>query len=369
MHHASKIFMKFLNSIKAMFRKRQAKKLKRQAKKYRQTSQYRLNGYKKDIVTHSQNARDAEENRRMMEDKLNIHKKSCPKFVNVDPLQTLYNCIPTIILIGAILINYSLNGTSLSTIAETYGNGNTYLPVALPIFLPVFEVFFSRLTNTKNTRFLRITMWIMIAISPMFLLAAIFAADGFNSWHDAISSFTLLVVAVVIDVAIVFGWEHICKSIAFIGERIYKSIALIVFHLERWRIEGKINQYKKDYTTSQENTDSALDIYVQAREQYDYNLQEYNQELKEYNQKHNPIPLLEPGRFFQNTTTFVNEQMGYEAINPPLPQQPQDQYRATNTPPSNNSVDTNREELDEPETEFNYLDLNIRDAEREVDGD
>jgi hypothetical protein len=262
-----------------------------------------------------------------------------------------------------------LNGTSLSNIAKVYGNGNTYLPVALPIFLPVFEVFFSRLTNTKNTFFLRITMWIMIFISPMFLLAAIFAADGFNSWHDGISSFTLMVVAVVIDVAIVSGWEPICKSIAFIGERIYKSIALIVFHLERWRIEGKINQYKKDYTTSQGNTDSALDIYDQDWKQYNYNLQEYNQELKEYNQKHNPIPLLEPSRFFQNTTTFVNEQMGYEAITPPRAQQPQDQYRATNTPPPNNPVDTNQEEIDEPEAEVDYYDSILRDAEREVDGD
>lgn len=347
------------------------KKLKIQAKKYRQKSQNRLNGFNKYIETHSDNAMDAQEKMGMMEDKLNIHKKSCPKFVNVDPLQTLYNCIPTIIVIGAILINYSLNGTSLSNIAETYGNGSIYLPFALPILLPIFELFFSRLCLNKTTIcVVRIAMWIMIAISPMFLLAAIFAADGFNSWHDGISSLTLMVVAVVIDVAIVFGWEHICKSIAFIGERIYKSIALIVFHLGRWRIEGKINQYRESYRTSRGKAVYASRVHYQLWEQYNYDLQEYNQELKEHNQKHNPIPLLERG-FSPNIANFLNQGMDIQENQrtSPLPQQPQDQYRATNTPPSNNPVDTNREEIDEPETEFNYLDLNIRDAEREVDGD
>ena len=392
MRDAFKICMKFLNRFKAMFQNKKAKK-------YRQTYQQQLNRHHKDMRTYSKNGMAAQKKMRMMENKLGTHNKSCPKFVNVDPLQTLFYYIAIIVAVGVILSNHAFTSTAVSNIADEYGNENTWYSHIFPILLMTFELFLTMLNlyftqkttdeiekiKRKNIKKedktnqiircklqlygLRFVMGIMILISPMFLLATIITVDGFSSIQDSIKSSTFLALAVITDFLIVFGGVYICKSIAFIGERILKSIAFIVFHLTRWKIQFDINQCQKCHSKSGESAASSLALYIQALRQYNHNIEEYNQELTRSNQQHNLIPTLEPGPFSRNTTTFVNEQMGYEAITPPRAQQPQDQYRATNTLPSNNPVDTNQEEIDEPETEFNYFDLNIRDAEREVDGD
>ncbi|BAY84646.1 hypothetical protein NIES267_41420 [Calothrix parasitica NIES-267] len=367
--------MKFLNNIQAMFRKIQAKK-------YKQTSEQKLDRDIDKIEIHSQKGIAAQEKMGMMEDKLNIHKKSYPEFVNVDPS---HHCIVIIAVVGVILSNYSLTRTSLSTILDNYGDKNTWFPVVFPIFLISFELLFAivhpnltqqttdkiekiKTENNKNwiiqiflcsflLYVLRFVMGIMVLITPIFLLATIIAADGFNSTHEFINSSGLMFLAVVTDFVIVIA-----------GERILKSIAFVVFHCKRWQIQGKIDKYQKSSRTSAGKALRSLRRYRQALGQYNRNLQEYNQE---YSQQNNPIPDMEEVQFRPDIANFLNQGMDIQENQRtfPPPQQPQDQYRATNTPPSNNPVDTNREEIDEPETEPNYFDLNIRDAEREVDGD
>lgn len=375
-----KICMKFLNSIKAMFRKRQANKSK-------QTSEQKLNRYIYEMDIHSQKGIAAQDKMRMMEDKLKIHNNSCPEFMNADHLQTLFYYIAIIVAVSVILSNYVFTSPAISNIANEYGNKNNWYSLIFPISLIVIELLSARLHNnftqhkadeiekikaekieeenkewqidwcTLRLYVLRFVMGIMILISPMFLLATIITVDGFSSIQDSIKSSTFLALAVITDFLIVLGGVYICKSIAF-----------ILFHCNRWRIQRKIDKYQEIYNTSGGEAVRSFGEYLRALGQYNRNLQEYNQE---YSQQNNPIPDLEQGPFNRNTITFVDEWLNSQENQRtfPPPQQPQDQFRATNTPPSNNPVNTNREEIDEPETEFNYLDLNIRDAEREVDGD
>jgi hypothetical protein len=320
-----------------------------------------LNKHQNQMNIHADQGYGAKSRKEIKENARNRNRSQNPSWETVGAMEKMGYTILALSAIAVISINYFLINAPVSYLASMSENdlAEAIAPLLVPVALLIFELALAwgkdwaenkELPQLNLLNSIKIISFLTILVTPAMIIGTMLAREDWFLAYNFATSFGMIILAAITDALIVFQ-----------GERIYVAFAFWEFQFSQWSYQNKINHYDSKYRLAGRKCEQVYSHYYRIFTNYN---------------KRNPNHPLPFGPFNRQTANFLNQWLGYIAIeipDAPAPETPpttplnNPAPNPTNPPiPNTNEAEVETETEAEAEYYRQLLQNQVRNNEREV---